>query len=91
MIGSGDICQVVGGQGQGKSPNLGLTVKVVSQQGEHSRLGRIVRCEGAGVRQLHDSGEYVVTGWADFAATWLRKAQPVECPHLAGELAIPAP
>lgn len=76
MIAAGDICQVVGGQGLGLSPNLGLEVRVISQQGEHSRLGRIVRCEGAGIKQLYDSGQYVETGWADFATCWLRKAEP---------------
>lgn len=75
-IKAGDLCEVIGGQGQIKSPNIGLQVTVASFQGEHSRLGRIWRCQGPGVQQLTDAGTYVVTGWADFAQTWLRKIEP---------------
>jgi hypothetical protein len=62
--------------GPGKSPNIGLTVRVVSCHGEHSQHGIIWRCKGEGVKQLHDSGSYIVTGWADFAASWLRRIEP---------------
>jgi hypothetical protein len=75
-IKAGDLCEVIGGLGQGKSPNLGLQVTVVSLQGEHSQHGRIWRCEGPGVKQLTDGGGYAVTGWGDFAQSWLRKAPP---------------
>ncbi len=75
-IQSGDRCEVIGGLGRDKSPNMGLTVRVVSLQGEHSQLGRIWRCEGPGVQQLTDAGTYTVTGVADFAAAWLQKIEP---------------
>ena len=76
-IQAGDICQVIAGLGNQISPNLGVIVKVISAQGEHSRFGRIWRCEGEGVKQLHDSGNYIDLGWADFAQDWLRKIDPV--------------
>lgn len=75
-IQAGDDAEVIGGLGQHKSPNLGLRVKVVSLRGEHSRLGRIWRCTGVGIKQLTDAGGYVETGEADFAAVWLRKIEP---------------
>jgi hypothetical protein len=77
---AGDRCEVVGGLGRGKSPNVGLRVTVASFQGEHSQLGRIWRCTGDGVQQLTDGGTYAVTGWADFAQSWLRKLPPAAPP-----------
>lgn len=70
---AGDMAEVVGGLGRGKSPNIGLRVSVVSLQGEH---GRVWRCTGDGIQQLTDAGTYAVTGWADFAQSWLRKIEP---------------
>lgn len=75
-IKAGDLAEVVGGLGRSKSPNLGLRVKVLSLQGEHSQHGRIWRCEGAGVKQMNDAGQYIDTGYADFASSWLRKIDP---------------
>ncbi|GEM_PF-3967378 len=93
-----DICRVVGGQGQRKSPNLGKTVTVVRRMignhgDDHSVYGPIYRCEGPGIMQLGDAGNYVEMGWADFAADWLLKIEPdallpegttteIEAPHL---------
>lgn len=84
-IQSGDRCEVIGGLGREKSPNIGLTVRVVSLQGEHSHLGRIWRCEGPGVKQLTDAGTYTLTGVADFAAAWLRKIEPEGDRHTTNE------
>jgi hypothetical protein len=75
-IQAGDMCTVVTGLGRNKSPNAGLTVKVITLQGEHSQHGRIWRCAGEGVMQLSDAGAYVPTGWADFAQSWLQKIKP---------------
>lgn len=75
-IKAGDQCLVVGGLAQRNSPNIGLTVKVVSLQGEHSWHGRIWKCTGEGVKQLMDNGTYQVTGWADFATSGLTKIKP---------------
>jgi hypothetical protein len=79
-IQSGDLCEVVGGMGRARSPNLGLTVTVVSTRGEHSRFGPVWRCEGKGVMQMTDSGAYIALGWADFPALWLRKLPPAGTP-----------
>jgi hypothetical protein len=75
-IKAGDLCEVIGGMGRGKSPNLGLIVKVVAFRGEHSQLGRMWRCEAPEVQQLSDAGTYIRTGWADFAQVWLKKINP---------------
>lgn len=77
-IKAGDLCEVISGLGQNKSPNLGLFVKAISMRGEHSQFGRVWRCEGPHVQQLADAGTYQVTGWADFPVTWLRKIKPDE-------------
>lgn len=73
---AGDTAVVINGMGAAKSHNVGKTVKVLSLQGEHSRLGRVWRREGAGIQQLSDAGGYVTTGWADFPAAWLQKVDP---------------
>lgn len=80
-IKTGDVCEVVGGMGRERSPNLGLRVTVGAMRGEHSKFGRVWRCEGQGVKQLHpDSGDYIETGWADFPVAWLRKLPPAGAP-----------
>ena len=80
-IKAGDRCEVISGMGREKSPNLGLIVKATVMRGEHSKFGRVWKCEGAGIKQLHpDSGEYVETGWADFPVAWLRKLPPETTP-----------
>jgi hypothetical protein len=76
-IKAGDACIVIGGLGRGKSPNIGKRVVVKTIMGEHSQHGRIARCRGDGVVQLGDAGNYVETGWADFAVVWLKKADPL--------------
>lgn len=75
-IQAGDICEVVGGLGRSKSPNIGKRVVVERLQGEHSNLGRVWRCRGDGIQQLTDAGTYQTTGWADFPVPWLRKVEP---------------
>lgn len=78
---AGDVCEVVGGLGRRASPNLGLHVtikhRVYGAHGaDHSEHGAIYHCEGKGVTQLTDAGTYTETGWADFAAAWLRRIEP---------------
>lgn len=76
-IKAGDQAEVIGGMGGRKSPNLGLVVKVQALRGEHSQWGRMWRCTGADIKQLHESGlYYVTTDSADFAQDWLRKIEP---------------
>ena len=72
-IQAGDLCEVINAMGRGKSPNLGLVVTVLSNQGEHSQHGRIWRCTHPKLQQLGDAGQYITTGWADFAQSWLRR------------------
>ena len=75
-IKAGDFCLVVDALGQIKSPNTGKTVQVISFRGDHSRFGRMWRCQGQNIMQLNDNGEYMNTGWADFAQSWLQKIKP---------------
>lgn len=70
-IKAGDDCLVVGGA-IGK--NLGRTVRVISLQGEHSKLGRIWRCAASNLMQF--DGSY--NDWADFAVSWLQKIDGVK-------------
>lgn len=82
-IKAGDVCEVVGGLGRQKSPNIGLRVNVEALSGEHSTLGRVWMCTGEGVCQLSDGGAYIPTGWADFPAAWLKKIDPDAPPPAA--------
>lgn len=79
-IKAGDTCEVVGGLGRDKSPNLGLRVMAVATMGEHSQLGRVWRCTGDGVKQYSETGGFIDTGWADFPVAWLRKIEPPQAP-----------
>ena len=83
----GDRAVVIGGLGRHKSPNLGLTVEVGQCFGEHSMLGRVWHCTNPEIKQLTDSGGYVVTGEADFAQSWLRKIEPDALPAATVEKA----
>lgn len=95
-IQAGDICEVVGGLGRSKSPNIGKRVKVghriYGAHGmDHTQFGRVHRCEGEGVMQLTDAGTYQTTGWADFPVAWLRKVEPEgsgENVHDAKEISV---
>lgn len=71
VLNAGDKARVIRGLAQSKSPNVGKIVTVVSAQGEHSRWGRMWRCNGEGICQMDDSGTFIPMGWADFPASWL--------------------
>lgn len=80
-IKAGDVCIVIDGLGQSKSPNVGKVVtvghRIYGAHGmDHTRFGPVVRCKGEGVVQLGETGEYVTTGWADFPTAWLRRIEP---------------
>lgn len=78
-IKAGDMCEVIDGL-QGKdSPNLGLIVKVLSCVGEHSKFGRIWRCD-AEYATRGQPGKDVPGGAADFAQSWLKKLPPPSAP-----------
>jgi hypothetical protein len=78
-IKAGDDCLVSDGALKDKSPNVGKRVRVVSGQGEHSKLGRIWRCTGENLVQFDGS----VSSWADFPAVWLEKVDP-DAPPVEG-------
>lgn len=85
-IKTGDMAEVIDGL-QGKaSPNLGLIVKVVACVGEHSKHGRIWRCD-AEYAARGQEGKDVPGGMADFAQSWLRKIQPPALPAKTKEVA----
>jgi hypothetical protein len=71
-IKAGDLAEVIDGAYRAKSPNIGKRVKVVSAQGEHSKLGRVWRCTGDNLMQFDGSR----SSWADFPAIWLKKIEP---------------
>lgn len=77
-IKAGDVCQVITGLGRTKSPNIGKTVTVGYRMygdhgADHSQFGPVHRCTGEGIVQYGDSGQYIVTGWADFPIAWLQR------------------
>ena len=74
-IKAGDLCEVVDGLNGKDSPNIGLVVRVLAYVGDHSKWGRIWRCE-AEYAVLGQVGVNVPPGTADFAQTWLRKIEP---------------
>lgn len=72
---AGVLCRVIGGT---DNLNIGKIVKVISNQGEHSKLGRIWRCtivEGFLITEYGGVGMA-----ADFAQDWLEPLPPVTAP-----------
>lgn len=74
-IKAGDLCQVIDGFLGKDSPNIGLIVKVMSYVGDHSKFGRIWRCD-AQYAQRAQPGADVPGGMTDFAQAWLKKLPP---------------
>lgn len=74
-IQAGDLAEVIDGASGRASPNIGLIVRVLSFVGEHSKFGRIWRCEAA-YAELAQPGCDVPSGTADFAQSWLRRIEP---------------
>ncbi len=74
-IQKGDLAEVISGVLGDKSPNLGLIVEVLAQQGDHSKYGRMWLCQ-AEHAELAQPGVNVPPGDADFAQDWLRKIEP---------------
>jgi hypothetical protein len=71
-IKSNDRCEVVDGLLGKNSPNLGLVVRVKSYVGDHSKLGRIWRCE-AKFAVLGQVGVNVPSGGSRFRAVVVEK------------------
>lgn len=78
-ISAGCLAEVVNGLNGEKSPNIGLIVKVKSFVGEHSKHGRIWRCEAEfGELGKENFTDKVDPGHLDFAQDWLRRIDPPE-------------
>lgn len=80
-IKAGDVCRIVRGFTQGKSPNVGKVVTVGAtipgaHGMPHSRFGRIVHVSGEEVYQLDDGGNFVNFKWAHIPVDWLEKIDP---------------
>lgn len=80
-LSSGDICVVLHGLTRKNSPNVGKIVtidkRIFGDLGrDHSEYGPVYRCNGTGVSQLADNGEFVITGIADFPGIWLKRIDP---------------
>lgn len=73
MIEAGCLARVVSGLLGEASPNLGLIVKVVSLQGEHSKHGRIWRCEAEYATRGQPGTKQLPPTVHDFAQSWLRR------------------
>ena len=87
-IKAGDKARIVRGLAQGKSPNVGLEVKVgMTIPGAHgmphSQFGRIVEVFSADVCQMNDAGAFVKLGWAHIPVAWLEKIEPDAPPPTA--------
>ena len=74
-IKAGDLAEVIDGVNGKASPNIGLIVRVLTYVGDHSKFGRVWRCE-AQYAELAQTGRNVPRGQADFAQCWLRKIEP---------------
>jgi hypothetical protein len=79
-IESGDLCEVIAAALGLRGPNIGRLVIVKELRGEHSKFGRIWRCEADGL--ITECG--VIGTQADFAQSWLRKLPPT-VPHAAND------
>lgn len=75
-IQAGDMCKVVSGLQGDQSPNIGLVVVVVSLVGDHSKHGRIWRCQAEYAERGQLGTDIVPGGMADFAQSWLKKIEP---------------
>ena len=65
---AGDKAVVIDGVLKAKSPNLGKQVTVIAVVGEHSKLGRIYRCQGENLVDFAGSIHHT----ADFPRPWLK-------------------
>lgn len=74
-IKAGDLAEVIDGMRGKASPNLGLIVRVLSYEGDHTVYGPIWRCEVEFV-ELGQFGSRHTPGTAHFAQSWLRKIEP---------------
>ena len=72
-IEAGCLAEVISGALGKQSPNLGMIVKVLAQQGEHTFHGVMWLC-GAEYAELAQPGTRDVSGGkAHFAQSWLRR------------------
>jgi hypothetical protein len=70
-ISAGDTCVVESIDGHA----VGRKVRVISLQGQHSKLGNIWRCQSLDGQLV---SEYGATGETmDFSASWLQRIDPI--------------
>lgn len=72
----GDLAEVISGMLGNKSPNIGLIVEVLAQQGDHSQYGRMWLCQAEHAELAQAGTRDVSGGRAHFAQDWLRKIEP---------------
>jgi len=82
-LSNGDVCIVINGLGQGKSPNLGKFVTIDKRVfgahgGDHSRFGPVYSCISKDLVKLTDAGGYALTSVLDFPGIWLKRIDPLK-------------
>ena len=75
-IKAGDLAEVIGGLQGRDSPNLGLIVKVLAYQGDHTQYGPIWICQAEHAVIGQPGTRDMAPGYAHFAQDWLRKIEP---------------
>lgn len=76
LIHAGCRAEVVDGLLGKASPNLGLVVKVLQREGEHTVHGPMWLCEAEYVERAVDGTRNMPPGTAHWAQSWLRKIDP---------------
>lgn len=77
----GDVCIIINGLGQDRSPNLGKFIiidkRVFGEYGmDHTKYGPVYRCLGKDLVQLKDDGSFFNTPTADIPGIWLKRIDP---------------
>lgn len=75
-ISAGDLAIVISGANGASSPNIGLIVKVLSFDGDHSVHGRMWRCDAE--YAVPATEKRTEQGHLHFAQSWLKKIEPPE-------------
>lgn len=73
-ISAGDLAIVISGANGKSSPNIGMVVKVLSFDGEHSVHGRMWSCDAE--YAIAASEKRTEQGHLHFAQSWLQKIEP---------------
>lgn len=90
-ITAGCRAEVIDGLKGRDSPNLGLIVKVLHRDGEHSKFGPMWLCEAEYVERAVDGTRNAPPGTAHWAQAWLRRLPADPVPPAAEKRAVDAP